>query len=285
MTKVKDFLVKLYIYIFMIVFVFILFNIFYFIFSKGIFEINLEFLTENPKGMPLGTEGGIYQSIVGSFFLTILSMIISCVFGVSLAIFNVFYCKNKILNTFINLSIQTISSVPSILIGLFVYGFFIVTLRLQTSLLVASISLSIMVFPFVETNIEKILKDIDKRIIRDSFSLGIDKTYMLRKMLLPKIKKNIISTSLLAGSYAIGATAPLLLTGAVFITRRTSLMKPFMALPFHIHMLLSQSVATNKAFATSTVLIFILIILHILSEIILINIGGKIYEYITNKKS
>ena len=171
------------------------------------------------------------------------------------------------------------------MIGLFVYGFFIVTLRLQTSLLVASISLSIMVFPFVETNIEKILKDIDKRIIRDSFSLGIDKTYMLRKMLLPKIKKNIISTSLLAGSYAIGATAPLLLTGAVFITRRTSLMKPFMALPFHIHMLLSQSVATNKAFATSTVLIFILIILHILSEIILINIGGKIYEYITNKKS
>lgn len=285
MNKIKDFMVKFYIFIFMFVFLFIIFTIFYFIFSKGFFEINLKFLTENPKGMPLGTEGGIYEAIVGSFLLMILSMIFSLVFGVSLAIYNVFYCKCKVLKIFIKLIIQTVSSIPSILIGLFVYGFFIVSLKIERSLIIASIALSIMVFPFVETNIEKILKDVDKKIIRDSFALGIEKTYMLRKMIIPKITRNIISTSLLAGSYAIGATAPLLLTGAVFITRNTSFLKPFMALPFHLHMLLSQSFGTEKAFATASVLIIILIIMHILSEIILINIGGKLYEYIANKKS
>lgn len=43
--------------------------IFYFLISKGISHIDLIFLTENPKGLPLGVEGGIYQSLVGSFSL------------------------------------------------------------------------------------------------------------------------------------------------------------------------------------------------------------------------
>ena len=285
MVKIKDFFIKIWIFISVSIVIFTIFNIFYFIFSKGILEINIKFLTENPKGMPLGVDGGIRGSIVGSFFLMILSMLFSGVFGVSLAIFNVFYCKSKILNFFIKLTVQSIASIPSIIIGLFAYGFFVVTLKLPQSLLVSSIALSIMIFPFVEINIEKILKEIDTKLIRDSYSLGIEKTYMIRKLILPQILKNIISTLLLAGNYAIGATAPLLLTGAVFMTRKVSLTKPVMALPFHLHMLLSQSVASEKAFATASVLIFILIILHVLSELILRNIGGEIYEYIRNKKS
>lgn len=285
MIKFKDFLVKIYSFISILFFLFVVCSIFYFIFSKGIFYINLEFLTKNPKGMPLGEAGGIKGAIAGSFFLMLLSMIISTILGVCLSIYNVFYCKIKFLKIFINLVIQTASSIPSILLGLFVYGFFIVTLKMPKSLLLASITLSLMVFPFVYVNLEKVLKDIDRRILRDNFALGIEKTYMIKNLILKKVFKNIISTSLLAASYAIGATAPLLLTGAVFITNNTSITKPFMALPFHLHMLLTQNVATDKAFSTACVLIIILIFLHILSEIVFINIGGKIYEYIRNKKS
>lgn len=64
-------------------------------------------------------------------------------------------------------------------------------------------------------------------------------------------------------------------TGVVFITKSTSLLKPVMALPFHLHMLLSQSVATEKVYATALVLIFILsLIIHILSELIIRNVGN-----------
>lgn len=283
MGKFKDYLIKAWIYISVILVAFIILNIVYFIVSKGISEINIKFFTENPKGMPLGVDGGIKGSIIGSFLLMILSMIFSGILGVSLAIYNVIYCKSKILKTFINLVVQCISSIPSIIIGLFVYGFFIVTLRIPQSLLTASIALAIMVFPFVEIKVEKSLKDVDFKLIRDSYSLGVEKTYMCRKLILPTISKDILSTILLAGSYAIGATAPLLLTGVVFMSGKVSLMKPVMALPFHLHMLLSQSVGTEKSYATALVLIFILIILHILSELILRNIGGKIIEYIRNK--
>ena len=259
--------------------------IFSFVFFNGISGINLKFLTENPKGMPLGVDGGIRNAIIGSFLLMILSMFFSTVLGICFAIYNKIFCKSKIIKMLLSFLIQCISSIPSIIIGLFVYGFFIVTLNIPKSLFTASIALSLMVFPFVELNVEKLIEEFDRQSIRDSYALGIDKIYMCRKLILPTISNKIVSISILAGSYAVGATAPLLLTGVVFMAKPSGLFNPIMALPFHLHMLLSQSVATEKAYATAMVLIGLLIILNLLSEIIMRNIGGKIVEYIRNKKS
>lgn len=283
MTKFKDFLIKLWVYLSFAVVFFFVFKIFYFLISKEISSVNLEFLTQNPQGLPLGTTGGIKSSIIGSFWLMIIAMGISTLLGVFCAIYRVFYCKSEFLKSVISLIIQCIASIPSIIIGMFVYGFFIVTLDISKSLLTASIALSLIVFPFVEVNIEKSIAEINKNTIKDSFSLGIDKTYMIRKLIMPMISRNIITISLLAGSYAIGATAPLLLTGAVFMNNSVGLFKPVTALPFHLHMLLSQSIAIEKAYATALVLIMILIILHILAYMVLVFSGGKIVEHITNK--
>ncbi|MDU7926025.1 MAG: ABC transporter permease subunit [Finegoldia magna] len=283
MTKFKDFLIKLWVYLSFAVVFFFVFKIFYFLISKEISSVNLEFLTQNPQGLPLGTTGGIKSSIIGSFWLMIIAMGISTLLGVFCAIYRVFYCKSEFLKSVISLIIQCIASIPSIIIGMFVYGFFIVTLDISKSLLTASIALSLIVFPFVEVNIEKSIAEINKNTIKDSFSLGIDKTYMIRKLIMPMISRNIITISLLAGSYAIGATAPLLLTGAVFMNNSVGLFKPVTALPFHLHMLLSQSIAIEKAYATALVLIMILIILHILAYVVLVFSGGKIVEHITNK--
>ena len=285
MIRFKDNLIKLFACISIFIVMTAIFLIFSFVFFNGISGINLKFLTENPKGMPLGVDGGIRNAIIGSFLLMILSMFFSTVLGICFAIYNKIFCKSKIIKMLLSFLIQCISSIPSIIIGLFVYGFFIVTLNISKSLFTASIALSLMVFPFVELNVEKLIEEFDRQSIRDSYALGIDKIYMCRKLILPTISNKIVSISILAGSYAIGATAPLLLTGVVFMAKPNGLFNPIMALPFHLHMLLSQSVATEKAYATAMVLIGLLIILNLLSEIIMRNIGGKIVEYIRNKKS
>lgn len=285
MIRFKDNLIKLFAYISIFIVMTAIFLIFSFVFFNGISGINLKFLTENPKGMPLGVDGGIRNAIIGSFLLMVLSMFFSTALGICFAIYNKIFCKSKIIKMLLSFLIQCISSIPSIIIGLFVYGFFIVTLNIPKSLFTASIALSLMVFPFVELNVEKLIEEFDRQSIRDSYALGIDKIYMCRKLILPTISNKIVSISILAGSYAIGATAPLLLTGVVFMAKPSGLFNPIMALPFHLHMLLSQSVATEKAYATAMVLIGLLIILNLLSEIIMRNIGGKIVEYIRNKKS
>lgn len=285
MIRFKDNLIKLFAFASIFIVMTAIFLIFSFVFFNGISGINLKFLTENPKGMPLGVDGGIRNAIIGSFLLMILSIIFSTALGISFAIYNKIFCKSKIIKMLLSFLIQCISSIPSIIIGLFVYGFFIVTLNISKSLFTASIALSLMVFPFVELNVEKLIEEFDRQCIRDSYALGIDKIYMCRKLILPTISNKIVSISILAGSYAVGATAPLLLTGVVFMAKPSGLFNPVMALPFHLHMLLSQSVATEKAYATAMVLIGLLIILNLLSEIIMRNIGGKIVEYIRNKKS
>lgn len=285
MIRFKDNLIKLFAFASIFIAMTAIFLIFSFVFFNGISGINIKFLTENPKGMPLGVDGGIRNAIIGSFLLMVLSMFFSTVLGICFAIYNKIFCKSKIIKMLLSFLIQCISSIPSIIIGLFVYGFFIVTLNIPKSLFTASIALSLMVFPFVELNVEKLIEEFDRQCIRDSYALGIDKIYMCRKLILPTISNKIVSISILAGSYAVGATAPLLLTGVVFMAKPSGLFNPVMALPFHLHMLLSQSVATEKAYATAMVLIGLLIILNLLSEIIMRNIGGKIVEYIRNKKS
>jgi len=285
MIRFKDNLIKLFAFVSIFIVITAIFLIFSFVFFNGISGINIKFLTENPKGMPLGVDGGIRNAIIGSFLLMVLSMFFSTVLGICFAIYNKIFCKSKIIKMLLSFLIQCISSIPSIIIGLFVYGFFIVTLNIPKSLFTASIALSLMVFPFVELNVEKLIEEFDRQSIRDSYALGIDKIYMCRKLILPTIFNKIVSISILAGSYAVGATAPLLLTGVVFMAKPSGLFNPIMALPFHLHMLLSQSVATEKAYATAMVLIGLLIILNLLSEIIMRNIGGRIVEYIRNKKS
>ncbi|WP_288867878.1 PstA family ABC transporter permease [uncultured Parvimonas sp.] len=285
MIRFKDNLIKIFAYFSIFVVMIAIFSIFSFIFFNGFSEISLKFLMENPKGLPIGVDGGIKNAIIGSFLLMLLSMIFSTVLGVCFAIYNKMFCKSRFLKTVLSFVVQCVSSIPSIIIGLFVYGFFIVTLNIPKSLFTASIALSLMVFPFVELNVEKLLAEFDRQCIRDSYALGIDKLYMCRKLILPTISNKIVSISILAGSYAIGATAPLLLTGVVFMAKPNGLLSPVMALPFHLHMLLSQSFGTQKAYATALVLIGILIILNLLSEIIMRNIGGKVVEYIRNKKS
>ena len=129
----------------------------YFIIINGISEINMNFFLKNPEGIPPGEEGGIRNAIKGSVFLMIISVIFSLFLGVSCGIYRTVYCNSKIIYTGIGLVVQCISSIPSIIIGLFVYGFFIVTLNIPRSMLTAGISLGIMAFPFPATRIEKLV--------------------------------------------------------------------------------------------------------------------------------
>lgn len=282
----KDLLIKLWVYLSLALVVLAVAWLLGFLVFRGIGEVNLGFLLDNPKGMPLGTEGGIRNAILGSFALMGLAMVFSTLLGVSCAIFNVLYCRSRTLQALISLTIQCISSIPSILIGMFVYGFFIVTLHIPSSLLTAGIALGMMVFSFVEIKTEKAIREVEAQHLRDSEALGAGRTYMIRRLVLPTIRPHIVSNAILAGSYAIGATAPLLMTGVVYMADApSSLLKPVMALPFHLHMLLGQAVKVEKAYATALVLLGILFVLHFAAELVMRGLGGWIVTHLRSKKS
>lgn len=240
-----------------------------FILRKGLNSINFEFVMGNPKGIPLGSEGGILPAIIGSLFLMILACAFASILAISTAIYTVFYCKSKVLSDLIHLVIQCMAGVPSIVLGMFGYSLLIVYFRISRSLLTAGITLGIMIFPYIQVRVEKIFNEIDPSVINSSYALGVSKFYTISNLIFPICKADITSAILLAGGFAMGATAPIMLTGAViFAPIPKSLLSPVMALPFHLYILTGEGISLEKAYGTATVLLIMLLVINVLSLIL-----------------
>ena len=104
--------------------------LFGYIFSQGAGTISVEFLTEAPKGLVLGEEGGIWPAITGSLCFTGTAMVLASVPAAASALYLVFYCRSQRLYQAIRLVIQCISGIPSIVLGLFAYSFLVRDLNL-----------------------------------------------------------------------------------------------------------------------------------------------------------
>lgn len=267
--KIEDKIFKLWIIISTIMVVTTIVFILVYILRRGLSSINLEFIFGRPKGIPLGSEGGILPAIVGSILLMILACLFASILALSTAIYTVFYSKSKVLSSIIHLIIQCMAGVPSIVLGMFGYTLLVMYFKINRSLLTSSITLGIMIFPYIEVRVEKILNEIDSSIINSSYVLGISKYYTIFKLIIPICRAEITSAILLAGGFAMGATAPIILTGAVISAPvPNSIFSPVMALPFHLYILTGEGISLEKAYGTATVLIIILFTINILALII-----------------
>ena len=268
--SLKDVLLLLWYFLSTFLVIFIVFFIIAYVIKNGIHIINKDFLLHNPKGMPLGKEGGIFPAIVGSLLLMFISSITASILGIATAVYLTLYNKNKKIDGIIHIIIHSISGIPSIVLGLFGYSFFVLFLNLGVSLLAGAITLSIMIFPYIEVVAEKAIEEVDKKLIVSSYSLGIDKTYTFFKIILPQCIEEIMSGIMLSGGFAMGATAPIMLTSAVISAPTPdSIMSPVMALSYHLYILISQGISMENAYGTAFVLMSILIILNFLSMLII----------------
>lgn len=261
--KPSDRLTHLLIVVLFLLTIGIVFALIGFIAVKGMGQLSLEFLFESPKGFPQGKEGGIFPAITGSLLSMGLALIPASILAVFTAVFNVFFNPWPALRRFVHLMNKNVAGLPSILFGLFGYGIFIVVLGMERSLLSAGLTLATMAFPYIEIHTEKTLHELDPKLMRDARSLGIADGYIVFRLLLPLASRQIISGLLLAGAYVMGATAPVILTGAVLFAKTPqSWNDPIMSLPFHLNMLLSQGISTEKAYGTAFVLILLLVIIN-----------------------
>ena len=128
--KTKDFIFKTWIIISTVIVFTVVIYIFGYIFKNGISSINLEFIFSDPKGMPIGSEGGVFPAIVGSLFLMLIACIFASILAIATSIYTVFYCKSKRIESIIHLIVQSMAGTPSIVLGLFGYTLLVLNLRL-----------------------------------------------------------------------------------------------------------------------------------------------------------
>ena len=237
----------------------------YLIWRGGPF-ISSEFILSSPSGQPLGTEGGIFPAIKGTLWLILLALIMSIVPGLLTAIYLSEYGRQGQLAVVINLLVQSMAGVPSIITGLFVYALGVVTLGWGISLLAGGLALAIMVFPVIVISSRDALLAVDENYRLVANSLGISKSYTLYRVILPRAAAGIMAGLLLALGYAAGATAPIMVTAAAIIAGSSgALLEPVMALPYHLYILFNEHISMNYAYATALVLVVLLLFINVLA--------------------
>ena len=179
--NIKSHLTRIWAYSGMILVTSAILFLFLYVFYRGASTIDIEFLTQSPKGAVLGEEGGIYPAIIGSLCFTATAVVLGSLPAISTAIYMVFYCKSRRLEEIIHMVVQCIAGIPSIVLGLFAYSFLVRDLNLGRCILSSGVALGIMILPFIEVRAEKTFRELNQQMILSSFALGCSKCYTILK--------------------------------------------------------------------------------------------------------
>ena len=258
----------------------ILFWILGFIVYNGIGVISWEFLTSAPTdGM---TAGGIFPAIVGTVCLVAGSMTFAFPFGVMSAIYMNEYAGNGWIVKFIRVMTNNLSSIPSIVFGLFGMALFVNTLGFGDSILAGSLTLGLLVLPLIIRTTEEALKAIPDSFRTGSLALGATKLQTIWKIVLPMAFPNIITGLILSIGRVSGETAPILFTVAAYFLPKlpSSIFDQAMALPYHLYVIATSGTDIEAsrpiAYGTALVLIAIVLVMNILATTLRRYFGKKV---------
>ncbi|MCC6260919.1 MAG: phosphate ABC transporter permease PstA [Anaerolineales bacterium] len=241
-----------------------------FILFKGGSAISLEFLTGFPRaGM---REGGILPAIIGTIYLTIGTAIFSVPLGIAAAIYLAEYASDNKLTRLIRIAIINLAGIPSVVYGLFGLGLFVLFLQFGTSILAASLTLSIMTLPVIISTAEEALRSVPQSFRTVSISLGATKWQTIRKIILKEALPGILTGVILGLERAAGETAPILFTGAAFFLPQLP-NSPFdatMAVPYHLFVISTQvpEMPIQIQYGTALVLLAFVLTMNIIATVI-----------------
>ena len=241
-----------------------------FILFKGGSTISWEFITGFPHdGM---RAGGILPAIIGTLYLTVGTAIFSVPLGIAAAIYLSEYAKDTPLTRLIRLAIINLAGIPSVVYGLFGLGLFVLFLQFGTSILAASLTLSIMTLPVIISTAEEALRSVPQSFRTVSISLGATRWQTIRKIVIKEALPGILTGVILGLERAAGETAPILFTGAAFFLPRLP-GSPFdatMALPYHLFVISTQvpEMPIQIQYGTALVLLVFVLTMNVIATII-----------------
>ena len=232
-----------------------------YIIAQGLPQISWEFLTQMPRdGM---RAGGIWPAIVGTFYLTLGTAIFSVPLGIGAAIYIGEYAPDNRWTRLIRIAIVNLAGIPSVVYGLFGFGLFVIFLRFGTSILAASLTLSIMTLPVIISTTEEALRSVPQSFRVVSISLGGSRWQTIWRIVLPNALPGIVTGVILGLERAAGETAPILFTGAAFFLPRLpqSPLDATMALPYHLFVISTQVPGMPLQIQYGTVLVLLVFVL------------------------
>jgi phosphate transport system permease protein len=198
---------------------------------RGIGALDYQFLIDTPK--PVGEGGGIGNAITGTLVLLALASVIGLPFGIATGIYLAEFGDGRFA-ALVRFVADTLTGVPSIVVGVFVYTLVVLPLK-QFSALAGGLALALIMVPIVARTTEEIMRLVPTSLREAALALGAPQWRVTLGVVLPAASGGIATGAMLAVARVSGETAPLLFTAFGSRFFNFYLDQPIAALPVQIY--------------------------------------------------
>lgn len=228
---------------------------------EGAPAMDWSFFTDKPSRG--GAAGGISTALVGTVWLTAVALAVAVPLGVAAAIYLAEYARDTWLTRLANLAIVNLAGVPSIVHALFGVGAFVYFLDFGKSILAAGCTLAVMTMPVVIVATRESLQAVPKPFREACWNMGATRWQTIWHIVLPNSVSGILTGLILVVCRAVGETAPIMFTGAVFLrlVPPDSVFDQTMALSFHLYTVSTQVTGVPRQVPFAVALTLILVVL------------------------
>jgi phosphate transport system permease protein len=206
---------------------------------------------------------GAEPAILATIYLGLLLIALTVPIGVGTAIYLEEYAdRNRWYNRLLEVNIQNLAAVPSIVYGILGLAFLVRGLGLGRVLLAGAFILTLLVLPTVIIAAREGIRAVPNSIREAAYALGATKWQVVWRQVLPAATPAIATGSILALSRALGETAPLLLVGALtYVSFNPTLLGDFTALPVQIYQYIARPQEEFRTVAAAGMIVLLAILL------------------------
>nr|WP_319390523.1 phosphate ABC transporter permease PstA [uncultured Cohaesibacter sp.] len=236
--------------------------------DKGVLakQFNSNLFFNGPSSRP--ESAGIAVAVIGSVFMMLIVLVLALPIGVAASIYLEEFAPKNRWTDFIEVNINNLAAVPSIVFGLLGLAVFINFAGLPRSAsLVGGLVLTLMTLPTIIIATRSALKAVPPSIREAALGVGASKTQAIFHHVLPLATPGILTGTIIGLAQALGETAPLLMIGMVAFIKDfpATPLDPATALPVQIYMWSgeAQRAFTERTSAAILILLAFLALMNI----------------------
>jgi phosphate transport system permease protein len=262
---------------------------------RGFPHITWDFLTKAPGAYVLDEIGGIAPQLFNSIYLLLLTLCIALPIGICGGIYMAEYAKPNWFTRIVRLCMEVMSSLPSIIIGLFGLLLFVQVTHWGYTLAGGALTLAIFNLPLLVRIVEQAIRTVPPEQKEASLSLGISHWQTICNVMLPIALPGIVTGIILAAGRIFGEAAALLFTAGMSspnldftnwdVTSPSSPLNPFRpaaTLSVYIWKVNTDSLSAETATIVSAGASCILICVVFVSTIVARLLGRYLYRRLTS---
>jgi len=191
------------------------------------------FVFGKPQAMKEG--GGIWPMVVSSFYLALLTIAIVVPLGVGAAVYMTEFAKEGRITRLVRFGADSLSTVPSVVFGIFGMVLFVIYFGLGYSLLAGALTLALLNMPTVMRTTEEATLAVPRSYREAAMGLGANRWETAKKIVLPSAMPGITTGIVLTMGRIVGESAAVIYTVGIFVRKApTSPLQPAAPMAAHI---------------------------------------------------